>query len=359
MNSVSRSARISKNALLVLLIVGTAGLVPRALADTPTSVTENRGETVRAFDLQREEISRFIDELATEHNFDRDDLRRLLAEGRYQPKIIDAMTRPAEKVLAWWEYRARLVSAQRVQMGREFWQEHRELLAQTEARSGVPGHYIAAIIGVETNFGRNKGSWRVLDALMTLGFDYPPRGRFFRQELAQFLLLSREEGLDPLATRGSYAGAMGAPQFMPSSYRRFAVNHDMSKASGDRDLFNDWPDVMASIANYFLEHGWQPGEPVLADAEAPAGVMASLDRRSLRLDSTLAQLIERGVAIESLSARNLSPDTPAMLLPAELEDAEQVRVGFKNFQVITRYNRSILYAMAVHDLAMAIREGNE
>ena len=340
-----------------LLILANALLVlpDRSLADTPLSA----GEDVRAFDIEREDIRSFIDELVREYGFDEQAIRATLAEGRYQPRIIEAMTRPAEKVLTWWEYRARLVSEQRIKMGREFWQEHRQLLTETEARSGVPAHYIAAIIGVETNFGRNKGSWRVLDALMTLGFDYPPRGRFFRSELEHFLLLSREEGLDPLAIQGSYAGAMGAPQFMPSSYRRFAVNYDMSKNPGTRDLFNDWADVMASIANYFLEHGWQTGGPVLAEAKAPMGTMAGLERGNLRLNSTLGELISQGVVIEVGSDSQLSPETPVMLLPAELEDAEQVRVGFKNFEVITRYNRSILYAMAVHDLAMSIREGTE
>ncbi|MCC6171768.1 MAG: lytic murein transglycosylase, partial [Gammaproteobacteria bacterium] len=206
---------------------------------------------------------------------------------------------------------------------------------------------VIAIIGVETFYGRIKGSWRVLDALMTLGFEYPPRGAFFRSELEQFLLLAREEKVDPLAALGSYAGAMGAPQFIPSSYRRFAVD---GGEDGSRNLFADWDDIVASVANYFKVHGWQAGAPVLVEAQADPSVMATLDPRNLQLDDTVAGLRDRGIAFEA----PVPPETAAILLPAELQDRPNVRVGFGNFHVITRYNRSIRYAMAVHDLAQAI-----
>ena len=347
-------------ALGLASLLGAPALVPASTTAPTDAATPT---TVQAFDLQREDIRNFIDEVSTRHQLDQEAVQALLAEGRHQPRIIEAISRPAERVLRWWEYRERLVSAQRVEMGRAFWQEHRDLLRDIESRSGVEAHYITAIIGIETNYGRNKGSWRVLDALMTLGFDYPPRGRFFRSELEHFLLLAKEEGLDPKETLGSYAGAMGAQQFMPSSYRRFAVNQDMASTPGERNLFTDWADVMASVANYFLAHGWQPGAPVLAEASAPAGTMAGLDRSNLRLHTTLAQLAEQGVEVKHITRETAgatsnawAPDTAVMLLPAELPDAEQVRVGFNNFQVITRYNRSILYAMAVHDLALAIKE---
>lgn len=350
----------------VLVALGGLALLaaPATLASTTAPVATPTPTTEQAFDLQREDIRNFINEVSTRHQLEPQAVEALLAEGRHQPRIIEAITRPAERVLSWWEYRERLVSAQRVEMGRAFWQEHRELLLDIQSRSGVDAHYIAAIIGIETNYGRNKGSWRVLDALMTLGFDYPPRGRFFRSELEHFLLLASEEGLNPKETLGSYAGAMGAPQFMPSSYRRFAVNQDMAATPGERDLFTDWADVMASIANYFLAHGWQPGAPVLTEASAPPGTMAGLDRSNLRLHTTLAKLAADGIEVKPILTANgdvpephWPPDTAVMLLPAELPDAEQVRVGFNNFQVITRYNRSILYAMAVHDLALAIQAG--
>lgn len=317
----------------------------------PPVATDAGADTPRPFDLARPDIAGFVDQVALRHGWDPQQIRTLLAEGRYQPKIIAAISRPAERVLKWWEYRARLVTPERIRRGAEFWTAHQDRLAVTSARTGVDAAYIVAIIGVETNFGRNKGSWRVLDALMTLGFDYPPRQAFFRSELEQFLLLVREEQLDPLATLGSYAGAMGAPQFMPSSYRRFAVNGTLEGAADPRrDLFEQWDDVFASVANYFVAHGWRAGETVLAEASAPADTMGTIEPRNLLLDTNVGLLRERGVALE----RELPDDTPAILVQAELEDRPHVRVGFHNFTVITRYNRSNLYAMAVHDLAQAI-----
>jgi len=190
---------------------------------------------------------------------------------------------------------------------------------------------------------------------MTLGFDYPPRARFFRGELEQFLLLAREEQLDPRATRGSYAGAMGAPQFIPSSYRRYAVNGALEGASDPRrDLFTNWDDVIGSVANYFLVHGWQRDAPVLLDvaasAETVGKVAPTLDRRNLELRESAASARALGFDIPA----TLTDDTPVILLPATLAERPNVRIGLRNFQVITRYNRSILYAMAVHDLATAI-----
>jgi membrane-bound lytic murein transglycosylase B len=307
------------------------------------------------FDLAREDIRSFVDEVAARQGIPAEELRGILAEGRFQPRIIAAITRPAESVLKWWQYSERLVSPERVARGVEFSRSQATRLAAAEAKTGVPAAYIAAIIGIETSYGRNKGSWRVLDALMTLGFDYPPRSRFFRSELEQFLLLVREESLDPLATLGSYAGAMGAPQFMPSSYRRYAVNGALDGATDvRRDLFNDWDDVIGSVANYFAEHGWQRDAPVLldpaADATTMAAVMPTLNPRNLELSETAAGARGRGLPLPT----SIADDTRVILLPAELPDRGNVRVGLRNFQVITRYNRSILYAMAVHDLATAI-----
>ncbi len=307
------------------------------------------------FDLGREDIRAFIDEVAARQGAPADELRRLLAEGTFQPRIIAAITRPAESVLKWWQYSERLVSAERIARGVEFSRSQNDRLAAVEAATGVPAAYIAAIVGIETSYGRNKGSWRVLDALMTLGFDYPPRGKFFRSELEQFLLLVREESLDPLTTLGSYAGAMGAPQFMPSSYRRYAVNGGLDGArDARRDLFNDWDDVIASVANYFVAHGWQRGAPVLldppADAATMAAVMPTLSPRNLELSETAAGARALGLTLPP----SVTDDTRVILLPAELADRANVRIGLRNFQVITRYNRSILYAMAVHDLATAI-----
>jgi membrane-bound lytic murein transglycosylase B len=307
------------------------------------------------FDLEREDIRAFIVETSKKHGIPENEIRTLLSQGMFQPRIIAAITRPAETVLRWWEYSNRLVTAERIARGVEFSREHRARLDAAQAKTGVSPAYIAAIIGIETNYGRNKGSWRVLDALMTLGFDYPPRGRFFRSELEQFLLLVREESLDPTTTLGSYAGAMGAPQFMPSSYRRFAVNGSLDGAADPRrDLFLQWDDVIGSVANYFSVHGWERDAPVLLEAAASAetmlAVMPTLERRNLDLNQTAGGARGLGFTLPE----SITDDTKLILVPAELADRPNIRVGLRNFHVITRYNRSILYAMAVHDLAMAI-----
>jgi membrane-bound lytic murein transglycosylase B len=300
------------------------------------------------FDLSRQDIDGWIKEVSARHGIPAGEVRALLADGRSQPRIIAAMTRPAEKVLAWWQYSERLVSETRITQGVQFWREHRSRLEAISARTGVDTAYLVAIVGIETSYGRGAGTWRVLDALMTLGFDYPPRADFFRSELEQFVLLAREEKLDPRSTLGSYAGAMGAPQFIPSSYRRLAVD---GSGDGRRDLFTDWDDVLASVANYFVASGWQRDGRVLAEATAPAEVIAGLDRRNLDLNATAGALRARGVQFD--------PAVPAeervLLIPAEGRDGPGVRIGFANFRVITRYNRSILYAMAVHDIAEAVR----
>jgi membrane-bound lytic murein transglycosylase B len=192
-----------------------------------------------------------------------------------------------------------------------------------------------------------NGHYRVLDALMTLSFDYPPRSDYFRGELEQFLLLYPEEHIDPLKVTGSYAGAMGVPQFMPSSYRLFAVDGNEDQK---RDLWNDWDDILASIANYFVEHGWEAGGPVLAETKLDPEPKFQIDTRNLELNETVESLNAQGVAILG----DQSGTTPVVLVSAEQQDGPAYRVGFKNFYVITRYNRSARYAMAVHDLAEAI-----
>jgi membrane-bound lytic murein transglycosylase B len=206
-----------------------------------------------------------------------------------------------------------------------------------------------AIMGVETKYGRVVGHYRVLDALMTLAFDYPPRSDYFRGELEQFLLLYPEEHLDPLKVTGSYAGAMGVPQFMPSSYRMFAVDGNADK---ERDLWNDWDDILASIANYFVEHGWEAGGPVLAETRLDPEPKFQIDTRNLELNETVESLNAQGVEVVG----DETGTTPVVLISAEQPDGPAYRVGFRNFYVITRYNRSARYAMAVHDLAEAIAQ---
>ena len=302
------------------------------------------------FDLGRAEVRQFVEKAAADEGLAPDDLYHLLAKAEPQPRIIEAMQRPAEKVLPWWDYRRRFLTPRRIREGMEFWQEHRELLERVAGERGVAPEYIVAILGVETFYGRITGNYRVLDALATLAFDYPPRATFFGKELASFLKLSREEAIDPFAARGSYAGAMGAPQFMPSSYRRYAVD---GNGDGRRDLFTTWDDVVASVANYFREHGWQPGAPVLIEAQVNGSSPPALDPGNLELNETLDSARARGLSFES----TLPGDTPVILIPAEGEHAPGVRIGFANFTTITRYNRSVRYAMAVHDLAQALLAG--
>ena len=299
------------------------------------------------FDLDRPEIRQFVETTAAANKMQPLDVYRLLAKAEPQPKIIELITRPAEKVSPWYEYRARFMTEQRVSEGAQFMQEHRARLEKARKETGVAPEYVVAIIGVETFYGRITGKYRVLDALATLAFDYPPRAEYFRSELAQFIALSQEEAVDPLTALGSYAGAMGAGQFMPSSYRRYAVDGSSDK---QRNLFADWDDIIASVANYFQKHGWVKNGPVLAEAVLEPDAPVTADPGNLSLNETVAGLKAKGVSFDTGEAET----TAVLLVPAELEAGPSYRVGFKNFEVITRYNRSVRYAMAVHDLAQTI-----
>jgi membrane-bound lytic murein transglycosylase B len=302
-----------------------------------------------AIDVKRPEVKDFIAHMADTSSFKKRELRDLLKSAQSQPAILEAMERPAEKAKPWFEYRPIFVTERRIREGAEFWALHRQALDQASVRSGVAPEYLAAILGVETYYGRLTGTYRVLDALATLAFDYPARAKFFRDELEQFLLLTRDAGLDPLSVKGSYAGAMGAPQFMPSNYRRFAVDAD---ADGHIDLWTNWADVCASVGNYLKEHGWNAGEPVLADASADPEKAADLDGRKLALSDTVASLRAKGLNFDS----PLADDAPALLVAVDDADGVHWRVGYNNFYVITRYNHSALYAMAVYELAAAVKQ---
>jgi membrane-bound lytic murein transglycosylase B len=301
------------------------------------------------FDLGRPEIRAFVETTAAAQKIEPLEIYRLLAKAEPQPKIIEAMTKPAEKVSPWYEYRARFMTEQRISEGAQFMLDHRARLEKAHKETGVAPEYVVAIIGVETFYGRITGKYRVLDALSTLSFDYPPRAEFFKSELAQFIQLSREESVDPLTALGSYAGAMGAPQFMPSSYRRYAVDGSDDQ---QRNLFADWDDIIASVANYFKAFGWQKDGPVLADVTLQPDAPVTADPGNLQLNETIAGLRAKGVNFDSA----LAVSTPVLLVPAEQQTGPSYRVGFKNFEVITRYNRSVRYAMAVHDLAQTIAD---
>ena len=330
--------------LCALLACVPAGAQPAAAqsADAPAQAA--------AFDLHRPEIAAFIDEVTEHDGLKRREVRKLLREARPQPKILDIMSRPIEKVAPWWEYRGHFVTQERIDDGVQFWFDHRLALEQAAHTYQVPPEYLVAILGVETKYGRMTGSYRALDALATLAFDYPPREKFFRSELEEFLILAKENRLDPLTVKGSYAGALGVPQFMPSQYRRYAVDADSDKR---RDLWGDWDDIIASVANYLHEHGWVAGAPVLAEVRLDPAPTFQLESHGLELNETVDSLGVRGVRVVEL---NVPADTPAVLISAEQPDGPAYRVGFHNFYVITRYNASPRYAMAVYDLAQAIKE---
>lgn len=300
-----------------------------------------------ALPFPRAQLEEFAAQVAHDDGLRRRAVLKVLLEARAQPEIIDKISRPAEQVLAWWQYRQIFLTDRRITEGVEFWRAHRDALERVSAEQGVPPQYIVAILGAETYYGRITGSYRVLDALATLAFDYPPRSRFFRAELERFVVLTHQEKLDPLTLKGSYAGAMGPLQFMPSTYLRYAID---GNDDGTRDLFSDWDDIFASIAQYLHDCGWQPGGPVVADVSIDPGATFHIDPENLALDQTIDGLNEQGVRVES----DAPGATPVVLLLAQQQDGPTYRVGFNNFHALTRYNHSALYAMAVNELADAI-----
>ncbi len=299
-----------------------------------------------AIDTDRADVQAFIAEMVSKHDFDEETIRAVLQQSVSQPRILDAISRPAERTKPWHEYRSIFVTPKRISAGVDFMRKHQDLLERISEQTGVPVEIIVAIVGVETSYGRITGNFRVIDALVTLGFDYPPRSKFFRSELEQFFLIAREEKLELLELTGSYAGAIGAPQFMPSSYRHYAVD---GNGDGRRDLFSNWDDVLASVANYFTAHKWKPGEPVVVtgttgDSTPPAA------KNKLKMKDTIASLTKRGIRFEA----SLSPSAPAQLIQLDGENGIEYWVGFHNFYVITRYNRSTMYALSVFQLSESI-----
>ena len=317
-----------------------APVVPVAPAPAPAA-TPPPGEGYAGLGAKREA---FIARTAQDSGIPAAEIAAWLDQARYQQSIINAITRPAEGK-PWRDYRPIFLTDKRISEGRAFLAANRDELLRIQAQTGVPPEYVTAIIGVETSYGGNTGSYRVLDALYTLGFFYPKREEFFRAELGHLFPLARDEQLDLAQLRGSYAGAMGYGQFIPSSYRNYAVDGD---GDGRRDLVNSKRDAMASVANYFKAHGWQAGQPVVARAQVDANA-APFVPDTLEARYTLAELAARGYR-----AAAPVPALPATLVTLEGAQGTEHWLAFKNFYVITRYNRSPLYAMAVHQLAQEI-----
>jgi membrane-bound lytic murein transglycosylase B len=300
-----------------------------------------------AVDTGQANIKAFIDEMVSEHDYDRATLEDILGEAQFKESIVEQISKPAERVLTWADYRPIFMTKERVAAGATFWRENRAALERVSKETGVPVEIMVGIIGVETYFGRITGGHRVVDALTTLAFFYPPREKFFRSELREFLLLVREEDMQATDAFGSYAGAMGRPQFMPSSYRAYAVD---STGDNKRDIWNDWTDVAGSIANYFVAHKWRTGEEVTAQATLSERFTGPPPKNQLSADQTVDSLSESGVMFST----SLANDSAAQLVTLDGDAGPEYWVGFHNFFVITRYNRSVMYALAVHQLGQEI-----
>lgn len=298
---------------------------------------------------QYEELTALIEQLEADKVYAPGELAELFTQVNRQPKVLESIARPAEKSKEWREYRPIFMTSSRVADGLAFWDTHRETFARAEKTYGVPASLIVAILGVETKYGNNKGSYPVIESLATLGFDYPPRAPFFRKELREFLILTKQNGMDPLAIKGSYAGAMGFPQFMPSSWRNLAVDFD-----GDNriDLINNPVDAIGSIANYFKGNGWRPNELVAVRARLTNQNYDNATSTELKTVSTLGQLASQGIAPQQVLT--LPANTAASGIRLQGINGGEFWIGFNNFYVITRYNRSILYAMAVMQLSQAL-----
>jgi len=302
---------------------------------------------VAASYAEHAQAAALIEELVSETDVPREALERALAAATRQDSILEAIARPAERVRPWHEYRAIFITPQRISEGETFAAEHAELLARAEQQYGVPAAVILAILGVETYYGRITGKHRVVDALATLAFDYPPRASFFRSELKHFLVLTHQQAMDPLTLHGSYAGAMGYGQFMPSSYRAYAVDFD---GDGRIDIWNSPADAIGSVANYLRRHGWRTGEPVVSRATTTGDVAADWFGRGLKPERTVAELRAGGI----LPLEPLHSDAKALPLRLEAETGYEHWIGLHNFYVITRYNHSAMYALAVWQLAQQL-----
>ena len=302
--------------------------------------------------LSRADVLSFIGDLHSEHGFDLAELERVLGDARHEPLVVRLIgpERPAvalPPVRSYPKYRAKFLTPARIIAGIEYWHAHEDDLRRAESEFGVPAEVILGILGVETAFGRNTGSFRVIDALATIAFDGPRRQDYFREELKELLLLAREIGLDPLAIKGSYAGAMGLPQFMPSSYRRHAVDFD---GDGSIDLVSSPADAIGSVASYLKAHGWATGEPATVRVQLPRGGESDLVS-GLHRTHTVADLKKKGVQFPGAAVPEGACSVVELPKPGA---ASKYIVGFGNFETITRYNRSTFYATAVLDLAEAI-----
>jgi len=288
-------------------------------------------------------INQFIRMMVQKHMFKQIELEEIFQQVKLHPSILEAISRPAEGK-AWFDYRPIFVTNSRIKGGLKFWQQHSAALEQAHSVYGVPKEIITSIIGVETRYGRHTGRYPIIDSLSTLAFAYPPRSKFFKSELEQYLLMTREERLDPLVLKGSYAGAMGMPQFISSSFRRYAVDFDKS---GQRNLWESPTDAIGSVANYFKKHHWRSGEPIASKVKVHGERYRLLLSKGIKPNKTQQELLDNGVVLPN----NLPNKLKGRLIAFETKSGPEYWVIWHNFYVISRYNHSALYSMAVFQLS--------
>ena len=324
--------------------------VKRALCVATLGVAFSTAATAdKQADFNKQELNSFINQLVKEDGFSRSELEKLFAQAEYQNRIIALISKPAERRLTWGEYRNLFINDRRINQGVEFWKENKDLLDQAAKKYGVSPAAIIGILGIETGFGRNSGGFRVVDALATLGFGYPRRATFFKKELRSLLQLAKEQGFNPLELKGSYAGAMGIPQFMPSSYLAYAVDFD---GNGQADIWNSNADAIGSIASYLSRHGWTAGQPVAARAKVTGKNADNFVSKNSKPAHSLSDASKMGWKSTTSLPRSIK------VRGLELDGSQGTEhwLTTNNFYVITRYNRSDLYAMAVWQLGDHIQK---
>lgn len=299
--------------------------------------------------LARADVQRYIDEQVAGGQLSRAEMEAVFANVELKPNIIQIMDRPST-ARPWYQFRQSFFTDKTINQGVAFWQQHAATLERAEQVYGVPPEMVVAIIGIETRYGQVTGSFRLADALSTLAFDYPRRAAFFRDELTAFFRLAREENINALTLKGSYAGAMGIPQFMPSSFLKWAVDFD---GDGHRDIWNNPADAIGSVASYFQLHGWLKGDDVVIPAEVtPQADTEALNKDKFNLHYTVKELKARGV----VPLADVSDKALAVLVPLEVSPGiTRYWLGLNNFYATTRYNKSTLYAMVAHEMSQEIR----
>ena len=312
---------------------------------------ENTAMKKNAFG-KRKEVQQFITEMHKKHDCNQHELTQLFNQFERNEKVLELISKQYE-AQPWFRYQARLVTEERAKAGARFLKEHQPALIKAEKEFGVPKEIIVAILGVETNYGQNTGSFYIIEALSTLAFDYPRRADFFRKELEHFLLLAKEGALNPREAKGSFAGAMGIPQFMPSSYRQYAIDFS---GTGKRDLLHDRHDVIGSVANYFKSHGWKPGESIVHKAKASGSQYLKLGKsKEQKPNITIGELAQYQVTVQNPKLLNNKNQKVKFILLETQNGSKEPWMGLHNFYVITRYNHSIHYAMAVYQLSQHIK----